>query len=542
MKKILFIGFVLALTVCCSYAGDLQKQYEEQQNGDIPKEKIDYIYLLNEDYKTYLNNNGGDSLFGMFKNDYNDINLSNISSRELNIKYLQQIINNIENAVNNDVTPQYIDVADDEFIKLDGRTKRDIAIHNNFTEKQHLQVPINTNSTIKQKTKGKNILKGMQSIGLGVINIIDPSIASDINNNILEADAKIRKQQEQLKLQNLKTEVDNAQTIALNTARMKLANPVLHYAGKVYILGDATKRENSISLIDYVNDRDLQAKKLYDNYKNNPNDIKNNIEYIKLIGSSKGIFTSFYNGLQEDFIDKAYSIYLGSLNRQIKELIKIQHAEKYASLPTGAVNLSYDYELGKLEKECNNVKPISKKEFISLVNNDGSLQIFSMQERLSNLIQEYDSKAEEVSEYSYNYEKKKYNDWAVKNNKKQIKGALEQFVYASHYQPQSGLYTHNPRKNFYLKVFQTVPGGVILTGSYSIGTSSVNNIFLQTSKQFADGQIIAEPIIAEFKGYYDYTTVLGAKKRIYKFYRYGQNEIKSTFNIPGQPFYFYKPY
>lgn len=540
MKKILVIGFVLALTTCHSYAGELQKQYEEQQNGDISKEKIDYIYLLNEDYKTYSNNNGGDSLFGMFKNDYNDINLSNISSRELNVKYLQQIINNIENAVNNDVTPQYIDITDDEYSKLDDRTKRDIAIHNNFAEKPQLQLPINTISTTKQKTKGKNILKGVKDIGLGIINNGDPSAA--IANVVLDAKAKEQHHQEQIRIQNLQNYVDNAQTIAINTARMKLTDPVLHYAGKVYILGDASKRENSINLIDYVNDRNVQAEKLYSNYKTNPNDIKNNEKYIETIGTSKGIFTALYNGLKDDYINVAYEIYEGSFNRQMLDIIKKQYQQKYAGITKGTMHLSYAEEIRKLEKECNNAKLMDKEEFISSVNKDGSLQIFSMQEKLSNLMQEYDSKAEEVSEYSYNYEKKKYNDWAVKNNKKQIKGALEQFVYASHYQPQSGLYTHNPRKNFYLKVFQTVPGGVILTGSYSIGTSSVNNIFLQTSKQFADGQIIAEPIIAEFKGYYDYTTVLGAKKRIYKFYRYGQNEIKSTFNIPGQPFYFYKPY
>lgn len=45
-----------------------------------------------------------------------------------------------------------------------------------------------------------------------------------------------------------------------------------------------------------------------------------------------------------------------------------------------------------------------------------------------------------------------------------------------------------------------------------------------------------------FKGYYDYTTVFGVKKRIYKFYRWGQSEIDANFKIPGQPLYFYYPY
>ena len=37
-------------------------------------------------------------------------------------------------------------------------------------------------------------------------------------------------------------------------------------------------------------------------------------------------------------------------------------------------------------------------------------------------------------------------------------------------------------------------------------------------------------------------TVFGVKKRIYKFYRWGQSEIDANFKIPGQPLYFYYPY
>lgn len=89
-----------------------------------------------------------------------------------------------------------------------------------------------------------------------------------------------------------------------------------------------------------------------------------------------------------------------------------------------------------------------------------------------------------------------------------------------------------------------MPGGVILTGEYlgPYGPPGYGSIFLQTSKQFADGQIIRDGIVAEYKGFYDYYTVLGAKKRIYKFYRLGETEIKKNFEIPGQPFYFYLPY
>ena len=155
----------------------------------------------------------------------------------------------------------------------------------------------------------------------------------------------------------------------------------------------------------------------------------------------------------------------------------------------------------------------------------------------------YNNFAGEIFNYSTAYEKNKYQNWLIKNNKKVIKGALEQYVYANQYQPQiGGLYTHDPSKNLYLIVQQTVPGGVILTGSSRIGAGiyPVASIFLQTTKQFADGAMIREPLVAEYKGFYDYTTVLGARKRIYKFYRYGTNEINANFSkMPNEKFYFY---
>ena len=150
----------------------------------------------------------------------------------------------------------------------------------------------------------------------------------------------------------------------------------------------------------------------------------------------------------------------------------------------------------------------------------------------------------EVRKYGYNFEKKTYMDWAKQNNKKLICGRLYQFIYSSAYTPKQGcLYEHVPQGDYTIQTLQSINGGVILTGDYRIGNGvyNINNIFLQTTKSFADGQYIAEPIIAEYKGYYDYYTVLGAKSRIYKFYRLGQNEIDKNFNMPGQ-FYFYQPY
>jgi hypothetical protein len=105
--------------------------------------------------------------------------------------------------------------------------------------------------------------------------------------------------------------------------------------------------------------------------------------------------------------------------------------------------------------------------------------------------------------------------------------------------PQYG-YVYFYNSNLYpLQVVQSVPNGIIVTEVYGYGSTSLKNIFIQTSKQYADGQIIEEPITAEYKGLYDYITVLGARKRIFKFYQYSQKEIDNNFKIPGETFYFY---
>lgn len=175
---------------------------------------------------------------------------------------------------------------------------------------------------------------------------------------------------------------------------------------------------------------------------------------------------------------------------------------------------------------------------------------YASQVRIANKLNEFYNALNSTSYIIYkqgeSYEKQKFLTWAQKNHKKLIDGRLSNYVYyAQAPTPKIGyLYEHIPTGDFYLKVLQSVPGGVILTGEYMgpYGPTGYGSIFLQTSKQFADGQIIREGIVAEYKGYYDYYTVLGVKKRIYKFYRLGETEIKKNFEIPGQPFYFYLSY
>ena len=302
-------------------------------------------------------------------------------------------------------------------------------------------------------------------------------------------------------------------------------------------------RENifykSADLEQYIKTQNDKINSLYALYKKNPNNIKNNIELVKLLAGKGVEIKDFNDAIKNDILDRAYKVYLNTYQQELNKVFKfeISMMQNYnKSQNSYYQDLRYNFATHKYNFDS----------FISVLlqcPDNNYAKIYKNNEQLS---QEWYNIAVEVSEYSYNYEKQKYVTWAQKNHKKMIANiSLSSYVYQPYAPaPQSGyLYVYNPKMDFTLQAFQTVPGGVILTGSYyMVHTPEIDNIFLQTSKKYADGKYILEPIIAEYKGYYDYYTVLGVKKRIYKFYRLGESEIKKNFEIPGQPFYFYTPY
>ena len=460
---------------------DIRKIISENDNEEIKKilTTIDVRYLLTEDYNGYKN--GDDSGYGYF--------IYKLEKNKEN-KYYKLIISNIENYVKNNVPIIKIENSDDSFLSED--IKKDIEFYNNtFIETPLLQLSEKVSNTNKKtkKRKFKQFMNNVNTI-LGTETIED--IQAELNAPY------IRRQK---MLDNYNFQLSQIEQRAYNTAMLNLNLEA----------DNETMKQKLINT-------DKKADLLYENFIKNPNDIKSNHELIKIIGIAKGEYSSYINKIQSN-INEMYNIYVQSYKLQ----------KEYLNLPEfdGTVRLYYENPLLEGDK------------FLTYLNNNVDASIYGM---MQEKIEKYDKIAEEVSTYSYNYEEKKYKNWLAKNGKKQIKGALEQFVYASHYQPQMGsLYIHHPTNNLFLKVLQTVPGGVILTGTYIGGNIyGQNTIFLQTTKSFADGQIIREPITAEFKGYYDYTTVLGARKRIYKFYRLGQKEIEANFKVSGEKFYFYE--
>ena len=120
--------------------------------------------------------------------------------------------------------------------------------------------------------------------------------------------------------------------------------------------------------------------------------------------------------------------------------------------------------------------------------------------------------------------------------KERICGSLSTYVYMQNANPpQVGcLYAYNPYDRmtpFTLRVQQVINGGILVsadTNYYGSYFSNPKTIFIQTSKQFVDDQLMRDKEIVKYMGVYDYITVLGARKRVYKFYRYGKYEIEKN--------------
>lgn len=518
----------------------LQKDYESKNyNTDS---NIDSYYLLKEDYKVFMNDKkDGGSILGVINFKLKD---SKIKKEEK--VYYQQMIDNLINAIELKTTMKPILVDDNIYKNFSVDLKNMLAMYNNvFCDKpinlfQYSDEQYNLDNLDEEEFKEipEPQLTKEEKFNYGLEKVIGMPFTSLENlsqgkfkkfwvDKHLEAEYASKLQERKLKAENKRENIKKKNQELINVLYLrafeeKASNTAIWATSQKISYNN--KQYSGNELLEEIKNTDNQVEKLYQGYKNNPNDMKRNYELVKLMGMSKGKYTYFIKTIESDVIDKAYEIYTDSYNLQ-----KDRNNIKFDNTLT--LNNPED-AVGFLDKSSFSIRLFDK---ISMV---------KAHDEMIDLISKYDTYAKEVSTYSYKYEKKKYNEWAVRNGKKQIKGSLEEFIYNSYNTPVTNcLYTHDPINNLFLKVLQTVPGGVILSGTYiGSGISGVNLIYLQTTKSYTDGQYIKEPIIAEFRGYYDYTTVLGVRKRIYKFYRYGTNEIKSNFVIPGQPLYFYSNY
>ena len=300
-------------------------------------------------------------------------------------------------------------------------------------------------------------------------------------------------------------------------------------AGYDTVLGEIKKQKNKS---DYINAKYLQMiinkfNAIAENREGFDKIIVNDKDYLLLNNKTKA-FLAFYNynctvankepmeryEQQREVVNTLYLEFENNKNNMKK------NRELYDRVKN-IINQNATYQKYLTTQQKTNTIVIDNERYIN-----ESLQKLSL----------------EIENYSYKYEETKYYNWVKKNNKKFIRGLLREAVYNARFTPEIGsLYIFNP-KDYPLKVFQNVQGGVILTGDTSLSFGSIpNSIFIQTTKKFADDTFITEPIIAEYKGLYNYTTVLGSSHTIHKFYRLDEKEQEANFSIPGQPFYFYAP-
>lgn len=521
MKKLLITTLILSNLILPVLADNLlQQEYEnkyyQEHFKSTPLANIDNWYLIQEDYNTYTTKGG--SIIGTYDYKYEDLKVksSNIA------QYYRQMIDSIKLGLSQNSNINQLKIEDEDYKKFDNSLKEDIAMYNSIVAYRPLIIEEeqeNKNTQPKKKSFKEKFKEVDKALNLG---LYQPTFAEEQAE--IEASLKAPYIAREKMVKKYNKVIDAINERAINTALLSFEGNIKDGEGNTY------SGEQLLTYIDNINN---QVDKLYSHFQQTPNDIKSNNELIKIMGTNKGYYNSLLEATQRDFIDKSYKTYVKSY--------KSQFQRENISLKDGSVwlisaGLNADY--------VNGAKPMEGNEYLTAIY-EHNPPMYQAHIKMLDSIKDFDTKAQEVSEYSYNYEKQKYENWIAKNNKKRISGALETFVYGYGSSPVTGaLYKHHPTQNLFLKVLQSVPGGVILTGSYRVGNGmyNINPIFLQTTKTFADGQYIREPLMAEFKGYYDYTTVLGARKRIYKFYRLGQKEIDANFNIPGQPFYFYQPY
>ena len=518
----------------------LQKDYEDKKyDTNI---NIDSYYMIEEDYNIFMSDkdDSESSILGII-----NYKIKNPKIKKEEKVYYQQIMDNLIDAVELKSIAKPILVDDNIYKNFSVDLKEMLAMYNNLfcdkpidlfsyadeqynldnlEEEELKEIPEPQLTKAEKFNYGLEKVIGMPSTSLE--NLAQGKFKKFWVDKKLEAEYASKLQERKLEAENKRENIKKKNREVINVLYLrgfeeKARNTAILATSQKISYNN--KRYSGDELLEEIKNTDNQVEKLYKGYKNNPNNMKQNYELVKLMGMSKGKYTYFIKTIESDVINKAYEVYTDSYNSQ-KTRNNIKFDNDLFNNPEDAV--------GFLDKSTFSLRLFDKNSMVKA------------HDEMIDLISKYDTYAKEVSTYSYKYEQKKYNEWAIRNGKKQIKGSLEGFVYNSYNTPvKNSLYTHDPINNLFLKVLQTVPGGVIISGTYiGGGISGVNLIYLQTTKPYADGQYIKEPIIAEFKGYYDYTTVLGARKRIYKFYRYGTNEIKSNFVIPGQPLYFYSNY
>lgn len=157
---------------------------------------------------------------------------------------------------------------------------------------------------------------------------------------------------------------------------------------------------------------------------------------------------------------------------------------------------------------------------------------------LNKYINIYSDRAKEVYNYSSTYEKNKKAQLTKFPAKYVLDGDLTGFMAGFKTPKQNGAYKLNEKGIGFVQVKQSIPNGIIV-GAYSSHYTD-RPLCIITNKSFADDEIIKEQMYFLYDGYYSYTTVLGAPKKIWKFKEISKATYDNIADKQSGKYYFIK--
>ena len=296
---------------------------------------------------------------------------------------------------------------------------------------------------------------------------------------------------------------------------------------------ELSNKEFNINILDVLINKII---KLSGNYNTYTEKIKLTNNDIECLDKELLAFVVMFNVYMLD--DSIKEMHFENIDKYINEILKA-YSLNFEDNKNNLVKLS---ELdASIDVECQKLRALS--EDIDKFNKHGVNYADKVARKAMDVNNQLVKLSSSINTYGRNIEKGQYLNWLKKNNLKEISNIpLYSFVYGTNYsEPNKNLlYAHQPI--YPIQVLQSVSGGVLLTGSHAIPQAdNIQIIFMETNKKYADGQIIRKPIVAEYKGIYQYYNVLGTKNSVYKFRELTQTEINKRYNFKHK-FYFYEPY
>lgn len=143
-----------------------------------------------------------------------------------------------------------------------------------------------------------------------------------------------------------------------------------------------------------------------------------------------------------------------------------------------------------------------------------------------NSINTWSRMAKEIKDYSKAYETKQKNSTPKITTPYFIDNVDFREIlwgWQSTKQPQkNGIYVISTGTG--ARVLQNTTGGILVAADTSGLSSNARIIYISTKRQFADKEYIKDNLFVAFEGYYTYTNVLGANRKIYRFKEIPQSE------------------